>query len=621
MSLIFQESCVLSVDGFIQELGEASSHYLKDAEIGMKYSDVFGPSLTKLAEEIIDILRLGLDGDRISRTAFVIHQNQTTKVRLTGVNWIDDDMHLISLVINDASEEELIDIRSALSLPKSDHLLEDIEALRDRVRSLELDQAKLRAILNTNMQILLLIDLEFNIVSFNESAAKLSQVFWQRDLVFGRDIREYLPKELQPTFEGYFAQAARGETQYPTPQKAFGLGGKEFYFSVNYIPVFGQENQVEYVTFALMDITEKVLSERKLISTTATFDAVVKGSVISLLICDWDFRIIELNQSAHNLFLLGILPHNTFVIDDLIEDSQTVDRMRNELISVGRFTGESTAKRLNGELFPVEIAAVVSSDIESTEQRIYITIFDISERKNHERERELLIQELTKSNTELKQFSYITSHNMRAPLTNLIAILDLIDMGKIHDEETVEMIYAMRMATNNLNETLNDLIQILIIKGNSGISCLEVSLRYTLAKVTQSIQNMLSDSHTVITSDFDAPTILFDQKYMESIFLNLITNSIKYARPGVTPEIAIKSFRHRNEVIMTFTDNGLGFDIDKVKNRIFGLYQRFHANNDSKGIGLYLVHSQITSLGGEIEVFSEVNVGTTFTLRFRNQSK
>lgn len=620
MSLIFQESCVLSVDGFIQELGEASSHYLKDAEIGMNYSDVFGPSLTKLTTEIIEILKSGLDGDRISRTAFVIHQNQTTKVRLTGVNWIDDDAHFINLVINDASEEELIDIRSALSLPKSDHLLEDIEALRDRVKRLELDQAKLRAILNTNMQILLLIDLDFNIVSFNDGAGKLAQLFWKKELVFGRDIREYIPVQVQDKFINYFTLAASGEAQYPTPQKVYGSDGKEFYFSLNYIPVFGQENQVDYVTFALMDITEKVMSERKLISTTATFDAVVKGSVISLLICDWDFRIIELNQSAHNLFLLGILPHNTFVIDDLIEDARTLERMRNELISVGRYTGETIAKRLNGELFPVEIAAVVSSDIDSTEQRIYMTIFDISERKNHERERELLIQELTKSNTELKQFSYITSHNMRAPLTNLIAILDLIDMGKIHDEETLEMIYAMRMATNNLNETLNDLIQILIIKGNSGIACLEVSLRYTLAKVTQSIQNMLSDSNTVIVSDFDAPTVLFDQKYMESIFLNLITNSIKYARPGVTPEIAIKSFRHKNEVILTFTDNGLGFDMDKVKNRIFGLYQRFHTNNDSKGIGLYLVHSQITSLGGEIEVFSEVNVGTTFTLRFRNQA-
>lgn len=620
MSLIFQESCVLSVDGFIQELGEASSHYLKDAEIGMNYSDVFGPSLTKLTGEIIAILKLGLDGDRISRTAFVIHQNQTTKVRLTGVNWIDDDTHFISLVINDASEEELIDIRSALALPKSDHLLEDIEALRDRVRRLELDQAKLRAILNTNMQILLLIDLEYKIVSFNDGAGKLAHLFWKKELVFGRDIREYIPVEVQDKFINYFTLAASGEAQYPTPQKVIGSGNKEFYFSLNYIPVFGQENQVDYVTFALMDITEKVMSERKLISTTSTFDAVVKGSVISLLICDWDYRIIELNQSAHNLFLLGILPHNTFVIDDLIEDSRTLERMRNELISVGRYSGESMAKRLNGELFPVEISAVVSSDMESSEQRIYMTIFDISERKNHERERELLIQELTKSNTELKQFSYITSHNMRAPLTNLIAILDLIDMGKIHDEETLEMIYAMRMATNNLNETLNDLIQILIIKGNSGITCLDVNLRYTLAKVTQSIQTMIADSHTVITSDFDAPTVLFDQKYMESIFLNLITNSIKYARPGVTPEIAIKSFRHKNEMILTFTDNGLGFDMDKVKNRIFGLYQRFHANNDSKGIGLYLVHSQITSLGGEIEVFSEVNVGTTFTLRFRNQA-
>jgi signal transduction histidine kinase len=72
-------------------------------------------------------------------------------------------------------------------------------------------------------------------------------------------------------------------------------------------------------------------------------------------------------------------------------------------------------------------------------------------------------------------------------------------------------------------------------------------------------------------------------------------------------------------LVLEFKDNGRGFDLEKVRTRIFGLYQRFHNNSDSKGVGLYLVHSQITSLGGSIEVDSEVDKGTTFTLRFKNK--
>jgi signal transduction histidine kinase len=181
------------------------------------------------------------------------------------------------------------------------------------------------------------------------------------------------------------------------------------------------------------------------------------------------------------------------------------------------------------------------------------------------------------------------------------------------------MLDAMESATNHLNETLNDLIQILIVKGNSSIQCIELNLDQSLQKVKKSIDSIIHESQTRIETAFESPTVLFDSKYLESIFLNLITNSIKYSRPGVPPTIYIRSYVEKDEVILIFKDNGRGFDLEKVKNRIFGLYQRFHSNSDSKGVGLYLVHSQITSLGGSIEVASEVDKGTTFTLRFKNK--
>ena len=118
------------------------------------------------------------------------------------------------------------------------------------------------------------------------------------------------------------------------------------------------------------------------------------------------------------------------------------------------------------------------------------------------------------------------------------------------------------------------------------------------------------------------PTVNFSSIYLESIFLNLMTNAIKYRHPDRQPVITIKSSKTANGgTKLIFSDNGIGMNMERVKNKIFGLYQRFHNNPDSKGIGLYLVHSQITTLGGKIKVNSEENIGTTFTLTFKQYIK
>jgi signal transduction histidine kinase len=107
--------------------------------------------------------------------------------------------------------------------------------------------------------------------------------------------------------------------------------------------------------------------------------------------------------------------------------------------------------------------------------------------------------------------------------------------------------------------------------------------------------------------------------YMESIFLNLITNAVKFQRPGNRPVINIKTTNKDNIVQLHFTDNGVGMDWQKVKNKIFGLYQKFHSNQDSKGIGLYLVHAQVNALGGSINLQTELDKGTTFTISFNSK--
>jgi signal transduction histidine kinase len=98
--------------------------------------------------------------------------------------------------------------------------------------------------------------------------------------------------------------------------------------------------------------------------------------------------------------------------------------------------------------------------------------------------------------------------------------------------------------------------------------------------------------------------------------MNLLTNSIKYKSENKKLKISISTKKVNNKTVVKFKDNGIGIDLQRNSDHIFGLYQRFHDYPDSKGLGLYLVKSQIESLGGSITVTSEVNKGTQFTLTF-----
>jgi PAS domain S-box-containing protein len=234
-------------------------------------------------------------------------------------------------------------------------------------------------------------------------------------------------------------------------------------------------------------------------------------------------------------------------------------------------------------------------------------------------EKENLLKELVENNLELKQFSYITSHNLRAPLTNLVAICDIIKPEIGTDALTIKLIDAFKTSTRNLNETLNDLIYILIIKENRNIHKGLLTFEEVFKKITESLSLKLLEKKVTINADFSAaPSVIFTIAYLESVFLNLLTNAVKYSHPDRDPIINIKTSKEPNgDTQLTFSDNGIGINMALAKDKIFGLYKRFHNNADSKGIGLYLVHSQITALGGKIEVESTVNIGTTFTLTFK----
>jgi len=239
-------------------------------------------------------------------------------------------------------------------------------------------------------------------------------------------------------------------------------------------------------------------------------------------------------------------------------------------------------------------------------------------RNKTEAERDQLIEDLTSRNQDLSQFAYITSHNLRAPLSNLIGLIDILNYDLL-DEYNKKIVDMFRDSANKLNETIYDLTQMLSIKNTKNIKVEDVSISRVFKKVSNSFTKQIHTMGIYIHTDFQHEMIPFTKSYLESVLMNLMSNSIKYSsddRP-LRIEAATRDDEHGN-IILTFKDNGMGIDLDKNKDRIFGLNERFHDHVTGNGVGLFITKTQVNSLGGEIAVESEVNKGSKFTITFKN---
>jgi len=249
---------------------------------------------------------------------------------------------------------------------------------------------------------------------------------------------------------------------------------------------------------------------------------------------------------------------------------------------------------------------------------IYAIAKNITHKKKHEAERNQLLSELSNDNNLLKQLNYTTSHDLRAPVGNLISIFSLLDVSHITDKQTLMLFELLEKSADNLKQTLDNYVDGLKSQDSRFINLVDVSVMDVIDSIRLTIDSLIKDSNTSFRIDLSAfETVKFNPAYLDSIFLNLISNSIKYAHPERDPIITITTAITDGKKRLTFSDNGIGFDSEKQKENVFGMNQTFHENKDSKGIGLYLVYNHITNLGGKITVDSKVDVGTTFELTFR----
>ncbi len=399
-------------------------------------------------------------------------------------------------------------------------------------------------------------------------------------------------------------------------------GSYKYVFDRGFL-LFDDEGKAVRMIGAIQDITKQKEEEQRL----KLLETVITQTKDAVVITDTDTseypipNIIFVNEAFSKM--TGYKPKEVIGKSPIMfagpkADMKELEKLSNAIQKYKECFIETISYKKNGSEYWVNYSMipVTNKDGEHTH---WISIQrDVTKEKEQQSEREQLIRELTQNNKDLKQFSYITSHNFRAPLSNLTGLLNLLDDVPVENEELQEILNGFRRSTQLLNETIDDLVKVVIIKDNPSILKESVSIIEIFENVFFQLSNQINLHKPNLKIEIDPELcITINKAYMESIILNLVSNALKYRSPEKTPKITIKAFDKDNSVNLVIKDNGIGIDLEKNHDKIFGLYQRFHDHPDSKGLGLYLVKSQIEAMGGSIEVESQVNKGTQFTLTFK----
>ena len=229
------------------------------------------------------------------------------------------------------------------------------------------------------------------------------------------------------------------------------------------------------------------------------------------------------------------------------------------------------------------------------------------------------LEEVERSNAELEQFAYVTSHDLREPLRMISSFLQLLERRYADklDEDANDFIGFAVDGAKRLDDLINDLL-IYSQVNSKRREFSSVKLEGILEETLTNLKVAIDENNVVITHD-PLPIIYGNDQSMIQLFQNLIGNAIKY-RSDETPKIEISVKKEDKQYLFSIKDNGIGID-PKHLERIFTIFQRLHSDREYEGTGIGLAIAQkiVIQHGGQIWAESELGKGSTFYFTIPNQ--
>ncbi len=283
------------------------------------------------------------------------------------------------------------------------------------------------------------------------------------------------------------------------------------------------------------------------------------------------------------------------------------------------FDTEFRIVKKDGSVAHIQGRAQVFRDKEGQPLRMVGINADITGLKRKDERLRRLLEVTEKQNQKLINFAHIVSHNLRSNSSN-ISMLSGMLVSDIASKEKERFLKMIHTSSEKLEDTLNQLNEIIKIQQTGHRDLQEVKVFTILQNVCESINAIIKESNAEVTIKVPPALKVWGiPSYLTSIFMNLLSNALKYKTLETAPRIEIESKDLGNKTVLVFHDNGLGIDLKKHRKNLFGMYKTFHNNTDAKGMGLYMSKNQMEAMNGKIEVKSKPGAGSTFYLYFMNE--
>jgi PAS domain S-box-containing protein len=382
---------------------------------------------------------------------------------------------------------------------------------------------------------------------------------------------------------------------------------------------FGYEDSYGMVIVSTQDITDRKTAEIAIFNSHQRTESII--NTIDGIVWEYDLKAMSstfISKKVEQILGYSVedyMQNPTFWEDHIYPEDRELVLGLSSIINK-RYSDHDYEYRMiakDGKI--IWIRDIVNFVFENEKPIISRGIMiDITIMKEAERDLNNSFNLVSEQNKRLLNFSYIVSHNLRSHTSNIESIISLIESAESEDERN-EMMKLLKSVSNSLDNTMVHLNEVVNINTNISLVIKPLNLSPYINKVLDvlSEQIQLNEASFIIDVPNDA-IINYNSAYLESILFNLISNAIRYKHPQRKPIITIKLYKKRDKDVIEISDNGIGIDLAKNGDKIFGMYKTFSNNSDARGIGLFITKNQIDAMEGTITVESIPTTGTTFKI-------
>lgn len=467
---------------------------------------------------------------------------------------------------------------------------------------LDLEQQKIAL---DNSAIVAITDIKGNITYVNDKFCEISK--YSREELLGQNHR-IINSGYHPAvfFKELWKTIGKGEV-WSGDIKNKARDGSFYWVSTTIVPYLDEKGKPYQYVAIRFDITQQKVSEEALKQQKIALD---ESAIVAITNTKGDITYVndkfcEISKYSRE----ELLGQNHRIINS---GHHPADFFKELWRAIGKgriWRGDIKNRAKDGTYYWVSTTIVPYLDEKGKPYQYVATRFDITKQKSLE-------DDLKARSQQLEDFCFIVSHNLRAPLSNLLQLTTMIENCSTYEEQKI-LADKLSKPVHILNETFNELVESLQVRQDVHIQKERLVFQECLDKVMETLNAGVIETNYSVSADFgSAPEIFYPKKYLMSYLHNLVSNAIRYKSPDRTLKINIKTYSAKNLLFLEVTDNGTGIDMKTNGHKLFGLRKTFHGNSDAKGFGLFITKTQVEAMEGKIYAESELGKGTTFFIQF-----